>query len=72
MVSVLAGKKRDGLVEVKDPSGILNSEAELILKGSGAVFPGARVHAIKPVGGEGRPLQSAKQTSKKNKPAETQ
>ncbi|QPJ65364.1 MAG: biotin/lipoyl-binding protein [Candidatus Nitrohelix vancouverensis] len=72
MVPVLAGKKRDGMVEVKDPSGTLNSEAELILKGSGAVFPGARVHPIKPVGGQERPMQSAQQTTKKSKPEEAQ
>jgi len=48
LVPVKAGKEKDGLVEVTDFTHQLNNKAELILRGSGAVFPGASVFPIDP------------------------
>jgi HlyD family secretion protein len=48
LVPVKAEKERDGLVEIVDFTHQLNSKVELILRGSGAVFPGASVFPIDP------------------------
>ena len=43
LVPVRAYKERDGLIEVDDFTHQLSTNSELILRGSGAVFPGAKV-----------------------------
>ena len=43
LVPVMAYKERDGLIEVDDFTHQLSANSELILRGSGAVFPGAKV-----------------------------
>ncbi len=48
LVPVKAGKEEDGLVEIVDFTHQLNPKVELILQGSGAVFPGASVMAVPP------------------------
>ena len=48
LVPVKAGKEEDGLVEIVDFTHQLNPKVELILQGSGAVFPGASVMAVSP------------------------
>ncbi len=48
LVPVKAGKEKDGLVEISDFTRQLNPKVELILRGSGAVFPGANVFPVNP------------------------
>jgi RND family efflux transporter MFP subunit len=43
LVPVIAYKEREGLIEVDDFTHQLSTNSELILRGSGAVFPGAKV-----------------------------
>lgn len=43
LVPVKAYKERNGYVEIEDFTGQLGPDADLILRGSGAVFPGANV-----------------------------
>ena len=42
-VPVRAFKERNGFVEIKDTTRKLGSKTDLIMRGSGAVFPGAKV-----------------------------
>ncbi len=51
LVPVKAGLERDGWVEVTDFTHQLNKKTKLIVRGSGAVFPGASVMAT--IGGSG-------------------
>lgn len=48
LVPVKAGKEKEGLVEIIDFTHQLNRKSELILRGSGAVFPGANVFPVNP------------------------
>lgn len=48
LVPVRAFKERDGLVEIDDFTHQLNRDSQLILRGSGAVFPGVRVFPTNP------------------------
>ena len=48
LVPVRAFKERDGLVEVDDFTHQLNRDTQLILRGSGAVFPGVKVLLTNP------------------------
>ncbi|NIQ02322.1 MAG: HlyD family efflux transporter periplasmic adaptor subunit [Nitrospinaceae bacterium] len=48
LVPVRASRERDNLVEVDDFTRQLNRETKLILKGSGAVFPGVKVLPTNP------------------------
>ena len=48
LVPVRAFKEREGLVEVDDFTRQLNRETQLILRGSGAVFPGVKVFPTNP------------------------
>ncbi len=51
LVPVKAGLERDGWVEITDFTNQLNKNTKLIIRGSGAVFPGASVMAT--IGGAG-------------------
>lgn len=64
LVPVKAGLERDGLVEVEDFTHQLKRDSQLILRGSGAVFPGARILATVPGPGE-RPGRGARQAGKR-------
>lgn len=74
LIPVKSGLERDGWVEVTDFTRQLNKTTQLIIRGSGAVFPGAKVMPTigggPPGGGPpgGGPPQ--KGTSPGNKPAE--
>jgi len=48
LVPVQAFKERDGLVEIKDFTRQLGPDTKLIMRGSGAVFPGAQVFPTNP------------------------
>jgi hypothetical protein len=48
LVPVRAFKERDGLVEIDDFTHQLNRDAQLILRGSGAMFPGVKVFPTNP------------------------
>ncbi len=48
LVPVRAFKERDGLVEIQDFTHQLGPNAQLIMRGSGAVFPGAKVFPTNP------------------------
>lgn len=67
LVPVRAFKERDGLVEVDDFTRQLTPEADLILRGSGAVFPGAKVMVTNPEP-KAEPPFNAAETDKKKVP----
>jgi RND family efflux transporter MFP subunit len=48
LVPVKAFKERDDFVEIKDFTHQLNADTDLVLRGSGAVFPGANVFLTNP------------------------
>ena len=48
LVPVKAFKEHDDFVEIKDFTHQLNADTDLILRGSGAVFPGANVFLTNP------------------------
>ena len=48
LVPIRAYKERDGLVEIDDFTHQLSANSELILRGSGAVFPGVKVFSTNP------------------------
>ena len=62
-VPVKAFKERDDFVEIKDFTHQLNADADLILRGSGAVFPGVNVFLTNPVPNTETPFSSASKDS---------
>ena len=66
-VPVKAFKERDDFVEIKDFTHQLNADADLILRGSGAVFPGVNVFLTNPVPNTETPFSSASKDSKSTK-----
>lgn len=68
LVPVKAFKERDDFVEIEDFTHQLGLEMDLILRGSGAVFPGAKVFLTNPEPKAETPFNSA---DKKNSPANT-
>jgi HlyD family secretion protein len=67
-VPVRAFKERNDFVEIEDFTHQLGPKADLILRGSGAVFPGAKVFLTNPEPKAEAPFNSA---DKKNPPAKT-
>ncbi|MED5353224.1 MAG: efflux RND transporter periplasmic adaptor subunit [Nitrospinota bacterium] len=67
LVPVKAFKEHDGFVEVKDFTRQLNADTDLILRGSGAVFPGAKVFLTNPKPKTETPFSSAFKNSESNK-----
>ena len=67
LVPVKAFKEHDDFVEIKDFTHQLNADADLILRGSGAVFPGVNVFLTNPVPNTETPFSSA---SKDSEPTE--
>jgi len=67
LVPVKAFKEHDGFVEVKDFTRQLNADTDLILRGSGAVFPGAKVFLTNPKPKTETPFSSASKNSEPNK-----
>ena len=67
LVPVKAFKEHDGFVEVKDFTRQLNGDVDLILRGSGAVFPGAKVFLTNPKPKTETPFSSASKDSKSSK-----
>jgi len=63
LVPVKAFKEHDDFVEIKDFTHQLNTEAKLILRGSGAVFPGANVFITNPEPKAETPFSSAAKDS---------
>lgn len=59
LVPVKAFKEHDGFVEIQDFTHQLNADADLILRGSGAVFPGANVFLTNPEPKAETPFSSA-------------
>ena len=66
LIPVKAFKEHDGFVEVKDFTHQLNADVDLILRGSGAVFPGAKVFLTNP---EPSSKSLSKPAAKKTKPS---
>ena len=64
---VKAFKERDGFVEVKDFTRQLNGDVDLILRGSGAVFPEAKVFLTNPEPKTETPFSSASKNSESSK-----
>ena len=64
LVPVKAFKEHDDFVEIKDFTHQLNADADLILRGSGAVFPGVNVFLTNPVPNTETPFSSASKDSK--------
>ena len=67
LVPVKAFKEHDGFVEVKDFTRQLSADTDLILRGSGAVFPGAKVFLTNPKPKTETPFSSASKNSESNK-----
>jgi len=67
-VPVRAFKERDDFVEIEDFTHQLGPKADLVLRGSGAVFPGAKVFLTNPEPKAEAPFNSA---DKKNPPVKT-
>ena len=63
LVPVKAFKEHDDFVEIKDFTHQLNTDADLILRGSGAVFPGVNVFLTNPVPNTETPFSSASKDS---------
>jgi len=63
LVPVKAFKEHDDFVEIKDFTHQLNADADLILRGSGAVFPGVNVFLTNPVPNTETPFSSASKGS---------
>lgn len=66
-VPVRAFKERDGLVEIDDFTHQLGLDTQLILRGSGAVFPGAKVFLTNPEPETETPFNAASKQDEKNK-----
>jgi multidrug efflux pump subunit AcrA (membrane-fusion protein) len=66
-VPVKAFKERDEFVEIEDFTHQLGPEADLILRGSGAVFPGANVILTNPEPEAETPFNAASKKSGKNR-----
>lgn len=72
LVPVKAFKERDDFVEIKDFTHQLSADTDLILRGSGAVFPGAKVFLTNPEPKMETPFSSASKDGKPTKdPAKT-
>ena len=67
LVPVKAFKEHDDFVEIKDFTHQLTADTDLILRGSGAVFPGVNVFLTNPVPNTETPFSSA---SKDSEPTE--
>jgi HlyD family secretion protein len=67
LVPVKAFKERDDFVEIKDFTHQLKADTDLILRGSGAVFPGANVFLTNPKPKAETPLSSASKDSEPSK-----
>ena len=67
LVPVKAFKEHDDFVEIKDFTHQLNADADLILRGSGAVFPGVNVFLTNPVPNTETPFSSASKDSESRK-----
>jgi len=67
LVPVKAFKEHDDFVEIKDFTHQLNADADLILRGSGAVFPGANVFLTNPEPKAETPFSSASKESEPSK-----
>ena len=66
LVPVRAFKEQNGIVEIEDFTHQLSSDTKLILRGSGAVFPGVKVFSTNPeLGAEMSFNSSSKQDQKK-------
>ena len=63
LVPIKAFKEHDDFVEIKDFTHQLNADADLILRGSGAVFPGVNVFLTNPVPNTETPFSSASKGS---------
>ena len=63
LVPVKAFKEHDDFVEIKDFTHQLNADVDLILRGSGAVFPGVNVFLTNPVPNTETPFSSASKDS---------
>ena len=63
LVPIKAFKEHDDFVEIKDFTHQLNADADLILRGSGAVFPGVNVFLTNPVPNTETPFSSASKDS---------
>ncbi len=63
LVPVKAFKEHDDFVEIKDFTHQLNTDTDLILRGSGAVFPGANVFLTNPESKAETPFSSAAKDS---------
>ena len=61
LVPVRAFKEHDDFVEIKDFTRQLNANTDLILRGSGAVFPGVNVFITNPKPNTETPFSSAAQ-----------
>ncbi|MBT5470543.1 MAG: HlyD family efflux transporter periplasmic adaptor subunit [Nitrospina sp.] len=70
LVPVKAFKEHDDFVEIKDFTRQLNSDADLILRGSGAVFPGVNVFITNPEPKAETPFSSAEKKGKSSKTPE--
>lgn len=72
LVPVKAFKEHDGFVEIKDFTRQLSSRSDLILRGSGAVFPGANVFLTNPESKAEKPFSPASKSIGPSKnPGET-
>ena len=63
LVPVKAFKEHDGFVEIKDFTHQLTADTDLILRGSGAVFPGVNVFLTNPVPNTETPFSAASKDS---------
>ena len=63
LVPVKAFKEHDDFVEIKDFTHQLTADTDLILRGSGAVFPGVNVFLTNPVPNTETPFSSASKDS---------
>ena len=66
-VPVKAFKEHDDFVEIKDFTHQLTADTDLILRGSGAVFPGVNVFLTNPVPNTETPFSSASKDSESRK-----
>ena len=67
LVPVKAFKEHDDFVEIKDFTHQLTADTDLILRGSGAVFPGVNVFLTNPVPNTETPFSSASKDSESRK-----
>ena len=67
LVPVRAYKEQDGLIEIEDFTNQLTVNSELILRGSGAVFPGAKVFPTNPEPEAKTPFNAASKQRQRDK-----